>query len=110
MPRVTVSPGSEVLETIAKAAAAAQITEASITLIGAVDSATISTMARHDASIDTLTTYTEPLELSGAGEIVGGSAHVHVTLAREGDHTVGGHLHAARVETFFVHAYLHPLD
>jgi predicted DNA-binding protein with PD1-like motif len=110
MPRITVSPGAEVLDTITKGAAEAGITDASITLIGAVDEATISTMPRHDALTDNLTTYTEPLELTGTGEIVNGSPHVHVVLCREGDQTVGGHLHAATVRTFFVHAYLTPLD
>src|SRR5262245_18392415 len=99
MPRVTVEPGSEVLDVIAKAVSEAQIADASITLIGAVDAATISTMAHDDASVDNLTTYTEPLELSGTGEIVDGKPHVHVILCREGDEAIGGHLHAATVQT-----------
>jgi predicted DNA-binding protein with PD1-like motif len=110
MPRVTVIPGAEVIDTITKAVAEAGITDASITLIGAVDEATISTMPRHDALTDLLTTYTEPLELTGTGEVVDGAPHVHVVLCREGDQTVGGHLHAATVRTFFVHAYVTPID
>ena len=43
-------------------------------------------------------------------EVIDGAPHVHVVLSREGDQTVGGHLHAATVRTFFVHAYLTPLD
>lgn len=109
MPRITVTPGAEVIGTITKAVAEAGIIDASITLIGAVDEATISTMSRHDALTDNLTTYTEPLELTGTGEVVDGTPHVHVVLCREGDQTVGGHLHAATVRTFFVHAYLTPL-
>jgi predicted DNA-binding protein with PD1-like motif len=110
MPRVTVIPGAEVIDTITKAVAEAGITDASITLIGAVDEATISTMPRHDALTDNLTTYTEPLELTGTGEVVDGAPHIHVVLCREGDKTVGGHLHAATVRTFFVHAYVTPSD
>lgn len=110
MPRVTITPGTEVIDTITKAATQTGITDASITLIGAVDEATISTMPRHDAHTDNLTTYTEPLELTGTGEIVNGTPHIHVVLCREADQTVGGHLHTATVRTFFVHAYLTPLN
>ena len=108
MSRIVVSPGQEVLRTISDAVAASGVSDGSMTLIGAVDDATISTMAANDALTDTLTTYTEPLELSGTGEVVDGKPHVHVVLCREGDQTVGGHLHAATVRTFFVHAYLTP--
>jgi uncharacterized protein len=110
MPRVTISPGGEVIDQITRAVTEAQIADATITLIGAVDEVTISTMSRHDALTDTLTTYTEPLELTGTGEVVDGRPHVHVVLCREGDHTIGGHLHSATVRTFFVHAYVTPLD
>jgi uncharacterized protein len=110
MPRVTISPGDEVIDQITRAVADAQITDATITLIGAVDEVTISTMPRHDALTDTLTTYTEPLELTGTGEVVDGKPHIHVVLCREGDQTIGGHLHRATVHTFFVHAYVTPLD
>lgn len=109
MIRIQVGPGGEVLEEITRAAAAAGISEGGLTLVGAVDEAVISTMPRHDAGIDQLTTYTEPLELTGTGEIVDGHPHLHVVLCREHDQTVGGHLHAARVRTFFVRAYLTPL-
>jgi uncharacterized protein len=110
MIRVEISPGHEVLTEITHAVEAAGIREASITLIGAVDLATISTMPRHDARSDTLTTYAMPAELTGTGEVIDGKPHVHVILCCEGDQTVGGHLHTATVDTHFVHAYVSPLS
>jgi predicted DNA-binding protein with PD1-like motif len=97
------------MEEITRAVREAGIIDATITLIGAVDEATISTMAKHDALIDTLTTYSEPLELTGTGEVVEGNPHIHVILCREADQTIGGHLHHATVKTFFVNAYVTPL-
>lgn len=109
MLRIDVMPGQEVMEVLTTALQEHKIAEGSMTLIGAVDLATISTMPAHDATQDILTTYTEPLELTGTGEVVEGKPHVHVILCREGDATVGGHLHRATVTTFFVHAYVTPL-
>lgn len=51
--RVTVNPGQEVIATITEAVEAAGVVDASMTLIGAVDVATISTMAAADARQDT---------------------------------------------------------
>ncbi len=109
MPRIVVSQYSEVMEELTRALRAAGITDAAMTLIGAVDSAVISTMAHGDARLDQMTSYAEPLELTGTGEVVNGEPHVHVVLCREGDQTVGGHLHAARVRHHFVHVYVMPI-
>jgi uncharacterized protein len=104
---VRVAPGEEVMTTITRGVAREGITEgAVVSLIGAVDACAISNMPAADARSDVLTEYTQPLELSGTGEIVGGVVHLHVVLGREGDTALAGHLHWARVETFFVHAYI----
>jgi predicted DNA-binding protein with PD1-like motif len=104
--RIEITPGQEVMEVLTASLQEHKIAEGTMTLIGAVDLATISTMPAHDATQDILTTYTEPLELTGTGEVVDGKPHVHVILCREGDTTVGGHLHRATVKTFFVRAYV----
>jgi predicted DNA-binding protein with PD1-like motif len=40
---------------------------------------------------------------------VNGKVHIHVVLGREGNEALAGHLHWAKVDTFFVHAYTIPL-
>ncbi|MFG2047958.1 PPC domain-containing DNA-binding protein [Micromonospora sp. NPDC048935] len=103
---LTVKPGEEVVETLTKQAADQGITDGAIvSLIGAVDACAISNMLADDARKDIVTEYRQPFELSGTGEIQDGKVHVHVVLGREGDTALAGHLHWARVETFFVHAY-----
>lgn len=106
--RITVCSGQEVLATIQHEVNRTGIANASMTLIGAVELAEISTMRADDAATDVVTTYSEPLELSGMGEVVDGKAHIHVTLGRQNDVPVFGHLHRADVNSFFVHAYLSP--
>lgn len=96
----------EVLEQLRKAAAERGIRNAGIHLIGGVDAFTISTMPAHDASQDIVTTYDQPGELTGTGEVVDGQVHVHVVCGIEGDMAKAGHLHAATVATFFVRAYV----
>jgi predicted DNA-binding protein with PD1-like motif len=106
MKMLTVKPGEEVIETLTKQAADQGITDGAIvSLIGAVDACAISNMLADDAGTDIITEYQQPFELSGTGEIQNGKVHVHVVLGREGDTALAGHLHWARVETFFVHAY-----
>lgn len=107
---LAVKPGEEVVETLTRRAAEEGISDGAIvSLIGAVDAATISNMSANDAGSDILTEYRQPLELSGTGEIRNGRVHIHVALGREGDVALAGHLHRAEVETFFVHAYTLPL-
>lgn len=106
MKLLAVKPGEEVIETLERRAADEGITNGAIvSLIGAVDSATISNMPAHDPKSDVITEYRQPCELSGTGEITNGKVHIHVTLGREGDQALAGHLHRATVENFFVHAY-----
>jgi predicted DNA-binding protein with PD1-like motif len=107
---LAVKPGEEVIETLTRRAAEHGLTNgAVVSLIGAVDACAISNMPAHDATSDVISEYRQPLELSGTGEIIDGKVHMHVTLGREGDLALAGHLHWARVETFFVHAYVLPL-
>lgn len=107
---LSVASGEEVMATLQR-----QVTErgiengAVVSLIGAVESAAVSTMAKDDASNDIITEYHQPLELSGTGEIKDGKLHVHVVLGAEGNETISGHLHWATVKTFFVNAYVLPL-
>ena len=108
---VSVQPGQEVLTTIAAELARQGVRNgAVVSLIGAVGTCSISTMAADDYTKDIVTEYAEPIELSGTGEIKDGTVHLHVTLGRQGDETRSGHLHAATVDHFFVNAYVLPLD
>ncbi|MBX7269595.1 DNA-binding protein [Micromonospora sp. Llam7] len=106
MKLLVVKPGEEVIATLSRCAAEAGITNGAIvSLVGAIDACAISNMPATDAKSDVVTTYSQPFELSGTGEIVDGKVHVHVVLGREGDMALAGHLHWAKVDTFFVHAY-----
>lgn len=97
----------ELMTSIATQAKAAGIEDGAIvSLIGAVDEFTVSTMPAEDAMKDMLTEYTQPAEMSGTGEIVNGAVHVHAVMAVEGDKGVSGHLHRAMVRTHFARAYV----
>jgi hypothetical protein len=43
---------------------------------------------------------------SGTGEIRDGKVHIHAVFGTEGDVTVSGHLHWAKVETHFANVYI----
>jgi predicted DNA-binding protein with PD1-like motif len=75
-------------------------------LIGAVDSFTVSTMPANDAAKDNITDYSQPAEMHGCGEVVEGKPHLHVTMAVEGDRAISGHLHRAQVGHWFARAYV----
>jgi predicted DNA-binding protein with PD1-like motif len=99
----------ELLDAIEQSAKKRGVTDAAIvTLIGAVDSFTISTMPAADASKDIITSYDLPAEMSGTGDVVGGRVHIHATMAVEGDRAISGHLHRAQVGTWFARVYLLP--
>lgn len=100
----------EVVEGIQKAIAERGILHAGMHLIGGVDAFTISTMPAHNALQDDITTYEQPAELTGTGEVVDGQVHIHVVCGIEGDQSRTGHLHAATVETFFVRAYVNEIE
>ncbi len=98
---------AELIETVAKEAERLGITNGAIvSLIGAVDGFTISTMSERDATEDILTEYQVPAEMSGTGEIVNGTVHIHAVMAVEGDKALSGHLHRAKIGTFFGRAYV----
>jgi len=102
---VQVNKDQEVLQVLQREVDRLTLSSAVITLIGAVSEAEVSVMAKDDESIDYVRRYSQPMELSGTGEVVDGKAHLHVVLAGE-DITAAGHLHRAVVGGFFVRAYL----
>ncbi|MFF3416783.1 PCC domain-containing protein [Streptomyces sp. NPDC002698] len=77
-----------------------------VSLIGAVDAFTVSTMPKDDASKDIVTNYALPAEMSGTGEITNGQVHIHSVMAVEGDRAISGHLHSADVGAWFARAYV----
>jgi uncharacterized protein len=110
MLKIHITPGEEIIEKITKQLKKENIKEGSMTLIGAVDSCRISTTSKNDAKKDILAEYHESLELSGIGEITDGKPHIHVTLGREGNEAIFGHLHWGKVEEWFVNVYITPLS
>jgi predicted DNA-binding protein with PD1-like motif len=80
-----------------------------VSLIGAVDTFTLSTMSRRDPARELVTEYRQPAEMSGSGEVVNGLPHIHATMAVEGEKAIAGHLHSATVGTWFAHVYVLPM-
>lgn len=104
---ISVKPGQEVIETVTAELLARGVKNAAIaSLIGAIDSCCISNMPRGDATRDILTEYRKPFEMAGTGEVKDGKPHVHCILGQEGDTSLAGHLHWARVDTWFVNVYV----
>jgi uncharacterized protein len=106
---IHVSRGEEVLETIQREVTARGVMWAAITLIGAVKGCTVSVMPKGDESSDILTDYDEPFEITGTGEITEGKVHLHISAGGE-EVTVVGHLHRALVSSWFVRAYVQPVE
>ena len=97
----------ELLSSLEQAAQREGIRNAAIvTLIGAVDSFTVSTMPASDATKDVLTDYDLPAEMTATGEIVDGKPHIHAVMAVEGDRAIAGHVHRAQIGTWFARAYV----
>jgi predicted DNA-binding protein with PD1-like motif len=97
----------ELIEALAKEAHRRGLDNGAIvSLIGAVDTFTISTMPATDARADVITAYTMPAEMTGTGEITDGTVHIHAVMAVEGDRAISGHLHSAQVGTWFARAYV----
>jgi uncharacterized protein len=97
----------ELIESITQQAAEQGITYGAIvTLIGAIDSFTVSTNPAGDATAHTITSYPLPAEMTATGEIVDGKPHIHAVMAVQGDRTIGGHLHQAHIYTSFARAYV----
>lgn len=108
---LSVKPGEEVMDSLTRQLADRGIRGGAIaSLVGAVDSCGVSNMPADNAKNDILTEFNQPFELSGTGEIVNGKPHLHCVVSGEGNSAIGGHLHWARVETFFVNAYILPIE
>ena len=105
--KFTVEKGQEVMKTLTEKFAQKGIKEgAMVSIIGAVDECCVSNMPKEDATKDPLNEYKEPFELSGTGEIKEGKPHIHCVLSRENEETLHGHLHWAKVETWYVAVYV----
>ncbi len=93
----------ELLEEIEQTAKERDIMDAAIvTLVGAVDSFTVSTMPAADATKDIITDYDLPAEMTATGEIVDGKpaySRGDGRRGRPGHHRP--HLHKAQVGTWF---------
>jgi uncharacterized protein len=108
---LSVTSGEEVMEALTKQLADAGVTQGAIvSLVGAVDACGISNMPADDAKSDIITKFAQPFELSGTGEINEGKPHVHCVVSGEGNAAIAGHLHWARVQNWFVRAYVLPLS
>jgi len=106
---VSVAKGQEVIDTINRNTQERGITNAAIvSVIGAVEECCVSVMPKGDPLDDILTTYQQPFEMTGTGEIRDGKVHIHAVMGGE-DGTVAGHLHWAKVDHWFVNAYILPL-
>jgi uncharacterized protein len=103
-------PDGELVDELNQQAAKAGITNGAIvSLIGAADSFTVSTMPADDALKDIITKYDLPGEMTGTGEIRNGFAHIHVVMGVEGDRAITGHLHEAHIGTHFARVYVIPV-
>ena len=104
-----VSNGDELMTSVEEQAKAAGVLNGAIvSLIGAADDFAVSTMPADDATHDIVTSYEQPAEMSGTGEIVDGQAHIHAVMAIAGDEAVSGHLHYATIQTHFARVYVIP--
>lgn len=107
---IAVRPGQEVLSAITTELERRGVgVGAIVSLVGAVDSCCVSTMAQADARSDILREYREPFELTGNGEVKDGKPHIHCVLGTSDGAALAGHLHWACVETWFVNVYVEPL-
>jgi predicted DNA-binding protein with PD1-like motif len=108
---ISIKPGEEVLSGISEQVGNLGIKKAAIvSLIGAVDSCGVLNMPGNDSTKEIKAEYQIPVQLTGTGEIIDGKAHIHCLMTGE-DHTgFGGHLLWAKVETWFVHAYIIAMD
>ena len=89
---IHVAPGGEVIETATRQLAEARVASGAIVaVVGAIDRCCISTMASEDATTDIMTSYAQPFELAGTGEVIDGRPHIHCTLAGAGHAALAGH-------------------
>lgn len=108
---IEVKKGAEVIQTIEQRLVELNVKNGVIiSFFGAFDSCCISNMPKDDAKKDILVNYDVPLEVSGCGDIVDGKAHIHVTASSVNNEVIAGHLHWANVNTWFIKAYISPID
>jgi len=106
---VSVGKGEEVIETVRREVENRGIRNGAIvSLIGAVQDCCVSVMPKDNPLDDILTTYDQPLEMTGTGEIVNGQVHIHVVMGGD-DGPVAGHLHSATVKDWFARVYVMPV-
>ena len=109
--KLKVNSGQEVMQVLETEFAKKNLKDGAIvSVIGAVDECCISNMPKDDATKDVLTEYKEPFEMSGTGEIRDGKPHIHCVLGQEGDETLSGHLHWAKVKTWYVTVFVIPYE
>ena len=109
MKRIEIETGSEVMSVLQERLAELGIREGAIvSVIGAVDECCISNMPKDNPKEDILSKYVEPLEMSGNGEIKDGRPHIHCVMSREGNTTLAGHLHWAKVINWYVTVFVIP--
>lgn len=102
-----VGSGEEVIATLTDALKQAGIRRGAIaSVVGAVSACTLSNMPRNDAKGDILTPFDQPMEMSGTGEVKDGVPHIHCVVSGEGNAAIAGHLHSARVDSWFVNVYV----
>ncbi|MFC1768950.1 PCC domain-containing protein [Nanoarchaeota archaeon] len=105
--KIKIEKGQEVMVVLEEEFKKLNLTEGAIvSIIGAVDECCISNMRELHAKEDVEKVYKQPFELSGCGEIRDGKPHIHCTLSKEGDQTIHGHLHWAKVESWYVAVYV----
>jgi len=105
--KFTINKGEEMIDVLTKKFAEQNLKKGAIvSVVGAVDYCRISTMAKDDPMKDFFTEYNESLEIHGVGEIRDGKPHIHLSLGRENGLTVSGHLHFAKVESWYVTVFV----
>lgn len=104
---IKIESGQEVMATLEQKFTELNINEGAIvSLIGAVDECCISNMPKDNPREDILNEYKEPFEMSGTGEIRDGKPHIHCVMSRVGEITLAGHLHWAKVQTWYVKVFI----
>jgi hypothetical protein len=63
-----------------------------------------------DPTGHTYSSYPRPAEMTATGEIADGKPHIQAVMAVQGDRTIGGHLHGARLGVSFARAYVIPSE
>jgi predicted DNA-binding protein with PD1-like motif len=108
---IEVKPGEEVTASVTRQLKERGIARGAIvSVVGAVDSCAVSNMPRNDALSDIVTEFSQPMEMSGTGEVKDGVPHIHCVVSGEGNAAIAGHFHWGRVENWFVNVYVTPVE